>query len=240
MEASLYQQHLDLEDRHWWFIARRHIVETLLKRFIEPPLSVVEGGCGTGGNLAMLTQFGTLQAFELEKVAREAAEKRGLCEVRFGALPDAYPFETCCDVLALMDVLEHIEADEASLKVLYKKLNQGGKLLLTVPAYAFLWSAHDEVNHHKRRYTRKNLIQKVERAGFNVNYASYYNTFLFPIVLFVRLMHKLTKRPESSDLVLPSPFVNQALTRIFATERFFLPYLRFPFGVSIVLIAEKP
>jgi SAM-dependent methyltransferase len=240
MDTALYRTFFELEDRHWWFGARRQIVEKVLRRFVKKTSgAVLEAGCGTGGNLEMLSKFGRIHAFELDEDARTMANTRALCEVRSGALPDEMPFSEAFDLIAMLDVLEHIADDKGTLHVLHQHLNTGGILALTVPAYQWLWSHHDEVNHHKRRYTRQELVQKVREAGFSVHFASYFNIFLFPMVLAVRAVHNILGKKTDSDLEMPAPWLNRALQGIFGAERYFLPSLRFPCGVSIILIAEK-
>jgi hypothetical protein len=114
---------------------------------------------------------------------------------------------------------------------------------VTVPAYQFLWSQHDEINHHKRRYTLTQLCQVTRQGGYKIKYSTYFNSFLFPAVALVRLLQKLfkveTKASISSDLNLPAKPINQLLATLFATERHFMGRIRLPFGVSALVVAEK-
>lgn len=198
---------------------------------------MLEVGCGTGANLAMLKQFGKLDAVELDDAARAIASARGDVAVRPGALPAELPAE--CgdyDMIVLLDVLEHIEADEAALTELRRRLRPGGKLVITVPAYPWLWSRHDETHHHHRRYTAALLGDRLVAAGFRIDTMSYFNTLLFPLIAGVRLLHRLMG-VEAADDAMPAPWLNRALKRIFGSERHAIGRLPMPFGVSLAAVA---
>ncbi len=229
------------EDTHWWFVARRRIVKKILDRYLgrEAPANILELGCGTGGNLQMLSQYGTLCAMELDDRARHMANSRHVCPVVKGRLPDDIPFSQGFDLLCMLDVLEHIDDDLGALQSLRKLCNHNGLVVITVPAYGFLWSAHDVACHHKRRYTKSHLAELVTNAGYKVKYATYFNTLLFPVIAIIRLMNKLTGRNGGSDARLPPESLNRILTGIFSFERALLPTLSLPVGVSILLLAEK-
>ena len=242
MDPAYYAEYAAAEDAHWWFVARRRILSRVLSRLKLPADAVIlEAGCGTGGNLAMLARHGRLRAFEIDDGAQAVANRRGVTDVAAGALPEPIPFEgERFDLVAMLDVLEHVADDRGALVNLRGRLKPGGRLLLTVPAYRFLWSRHDEVNHHQRRYTRGPLVRLVQETGLDVRHASYFNTLLFPLVLGVRLLGNLLGRDEGSDLAMPSPRVNKLLTDVFASERYVVPSRAFPFGVSILLVAQRP
>jgi SAM-dependent methyltransferase len=155
------------EDRHWWFVARRRILDRLIARRIEPKSDcrVLEAGCGTGGNLSMRS-FEHAAAFEPDAAARALATAKSMVEVRDGALPDRVPFpRNSFDLVAMLDVLEHVDDDLGSLRAVAERLAPGGRLVLTVPAYRFLWSRHDEFHHHKRRYRKDALLAVATAAG---------------------------------------------------------------------------
>lgn len=241
MDAAFYREMAALEDHHWWFVARRRILATVLDGLDLPAhATVLEVGCGTGGNLPLLARYGSLYACEPAPEALALAAARGLARVAPGRLPDGLPFgDTTFDLIALLDVLEHVREDTTGLAALYARLRPGGWLLLTVPAYGFLWSAHDEVNHHVRRYTRRELVRKLRQAGFRVCHATYFNTVLFPAVAGLRLAGRLLGR-TGSDLTLPGPRLNGMLARIFAAERHLVSRRRMPFGVSILALGRRP
>ena len=241
MDPAYYLEMHANEDHHWWFVARRRIVERVLDRL--PPVGgrprVLEAGCGTGGNLALLAKYGELHALELDAEARRLANQRGIVAVAEGHLPDGIPEPGPYTLICALDVLEHLRDDGAALRALANELAPGGRLLVTVPAYRFLWSHHDVVTHHERRYLRPELTARVEAAGLRVLHASYFNTFLFPVIWAVRAIHRLLRRRGGSDVRMPSPLANAVLTSVFGAERRLVPRMRLPFGVSILVVAEK-
>ncbi len=245
MEKDFYLQYASVEDKHWWFVARRQIIEQVIQRLNLPKnAQILEAGCGTGGNLQMLSRHGQVSAMELEEIACQLANQRQVTQVKRGSLPDNIPFTLQYDLILILDVIEHLDDDLSAIKALYYKLKPGGYLLITVPAYRFLWSEHDDINHHKRRYRLKGLKQVVKKAGYELNYGSYFNTFLFPVVAIVRVLAKLLPKQNnnqlSSDLVVPSKPVNQILKWLFAGERYFINKFPLPFGVSVLILARKP
>lgn len=242
MDRAAYEGMSAIEDHHWWFVARRLIIDTLISNggALQPGARILEAGCGTGGNLALLSSYGELHAFEFDADAREMARGKGICPVNFGALPDRVDTDGApYNLIALLDVLEHIDDDAASLATLGGLLAPRGKLLVTVPAIPMLWSSHDELHHHKRRYTRSTLQQAFACAGLEVERIGYFNSLLFPLAFAQRLLAKLLHRKEAVD-TLPSPFVNSALKAIFAAERHLLGRISFPIGLSLYAIARRP
>ena len=155
MEEEIYHKTAAYEEGHWWFKGRRCIIEKVLHDLSLPSKpKILEMGCGTGGNLSLLSQYGEVYGVELDNFARNYASKRHIGPILPGSLPHEIPYQdNFFDLIALLDVLEHVEEDGLSLVQLHKKLKPGGYLLITVPAFPALWSAHDEAHHHKRRVT---------------------------------------------------------------------------------------
>ncbi|MBD2497025.1 bifunctional 2-polyprenyl-6-hydroxyphenol methylase/3-demethylubiquinol 3-O-methyltransferase UbiG [Nostoc sp. FACHB-280] len=244
MDKNFYLKYAAVEDQHWWFVGRRQIVEKLIRQLKLPNnAKILEAGCGTGGNLRMLARYGEVAAMEFDETACQLANERQVTTVQQGSLPDQIPFNDQYDLVVILDVLEHIDDDLAALEALSSRLKPNSWLLITVPAYQFLWSYHDEINYHKRRYTLNRLKRVVKLAGYNIRYGSYFNTWLFPLVAGVRLLKNLLKLDKKSDasgdLNLPAQPINQFLTFLFASERYLINRFSLPFGVSVVLMAQK-
>lgn len=241
MDAIAYRSLRDLQDRHWWFIGRLSIVSGLIRRFAHLPhrSRILEAGCGYGGNLRMLGQFGDLYAFELEDQARAYASSRVTRPVAYGFLPDKVGFEgESFDLVAMLDVLEHIDDDLGSLRALRARLTEGGALMLTVPALPWLWSEHDEIHHHKRRYTKAGLRRILREAGFEPVTIGYFNTLLFPLALMQRLALRLTGGRHRAD-EMPPTFLNGVLGKVFAFERYLVGRIPLPIGLSLYAIARQ-
>jgi len=238
-KAAYIEMYLN-EDRHWWFVARRMIIGKILSCYLpdKKERKILEVGCGTGGNLELLSAYGNVYAVELDEEAIVLAEKRGFCDVAKGSLPNDIPFECGFDLICMLDVLEHIDDDFEALEAVRKKLHLGGKILVTVPAFSFLWSEHDTALHHKRRYGQKQLMRLLEISGFRIIYRSYFNTLLFPMVTAVRSLKKIYGKEYGTDVSMPVKQINILLTAIFSSERFIMPWISLPFGTSILILAE--
>lgn len=240
MDPSAYQGMNAVENRHWWFTARRKIIDRLIADMgLRHDARILEAGCGTGGNLALLARHGALEAFEYDAEARRLAALKGVCPINAGMLPDGVDApDASYDLIAMLDVLEHVDADAASLATLRDKLVPGGRLLVTVPAMPFLWSRHDELHHHKRRYTKASLSAALATAGLSIDRIGYFNSLLFPLAVAQRLAAKATGREEPLDAVPVGP-VNSALEAVFASERHMVGKIAFPFGLSLFAVASR-
>ena len=240
MEAAAYSSLRNLQDRHWWFVGRRTIIASLIRRLVSLPqrARILEAGCGYGGNLPMLERFGDLDAFEFAEEARTYASARMARPVAHGELPHAVGFDgERFDLIAMLDVLEHIDDDLGSLVALRNRLDQGGSIVLTVPALPCLWSDHDTAHHHKRRYSRRTLDALLRRAGFEPVRVGYFNTFLFPLALVQRLVSRIAGGRFRGD-AMPSRSVNAALGGIFALEARLVGRVALPIGLSLFAVAR--
>ena len=201
MHPALFREMSALQNAHWWFAGRRDIFAAVISRMRLPENPrILEIGCGTGANLEMLRTFGQLSAMELNDGARSFAAALAICPVNPGALPEPLPYANeSFDLICLLDVLEHIEDDNLALARVGMLLKPGGQVLLTVPAYQWLWSSHDTAHHHYRRYTASLLRRKAIRSGFAVERVGYFNTLLFPVIALVRLIGKVLIRPGHTD-----------------------------------------
>lgn len=242
MNPDVYASAAQAEESHWWFRARRSILRAVLDKFFrgQPgPREILEVGCGNGGNLALLASYGNVYAVELDQGARSRAAARGLARVEAGNLPRALPFPgRRFDLIAALDVIEHVEEDGDSVRSLGERLKPGGLLLLTVPANPWLWGRLDEVSHHVRRYTRDGLLSLLRTNGFAVRHCSYFNTLLFPAAIAQIKLAQLA-RPRAYDPVRVPPWpLNGALESVFALERLLLPRFSLPFGLSLIAVAQ--
>ena len=232
-----------VEDTHWWFSSRRVIVATMLSRLgLSPSARILEPGCGTGGNFATLARFGEVYAMDSDPEACKFSSARKIAVVMQGELPDKVPFEGVdFDLVMMTDVLEHLDRDQEALTVLHNRLKPGGWLLATVPAFSWLWSAHDDTHHHQRRYVAGDLRALFERAGYAVAYLSYYNFLLFPAIAAARLLSPSRKSSsrQDHDLRAHSGLVNSILRTVFSSERHAIGHLAVPFGVSLLVLAQR-
>jgi SAM-dependent methyltransferase len=238
MDRQVFDRMAALDQTHWWYVARRRIIADLIARDIAPSSGarVLEIGCGTGHNFEVLSRFGMLDALEIDAPARAIASARLGRPVGDAPLPDLPGVaDGGYDVIALLDVLEHIKDDHAALKGIKAKLKPGGRVLLTVPANQWMWSAHDSVHHHFRRYNPGTLRRVAESAGLKVDMMTHFNTLLFPLAAGFRLLGKLTGREEADDAQPAAP-LNAVFTGIFGLERHLIGRMPLPFGVSIAAI----
>jgi SAM-dependent methyltransferase len=236
----VYDRMAQLDTSHWWYRARREILAKLIVRKIAPPAGarILEIGCGTGHNLPMLARFGSVEAIEMDEAARAVAAQRLGRAVGSARLPDLEGVkERHYDLVALLDVLEHVEDDRAALTSIARRLKPGGALLLTVPAFPWMWSAHDEVNHHQRRYTKRALRAALRDAGLRPSFVGYFNSVLFPAAAGARLVGRLTGKRDADDKLPPAP-VNKLFEALFGLERHAIGRLPFTPGVSIAAVVR--
>jgi ubiquinone/menaquinone biosynthesis C-methylase UbiE len=230
---------------HWWYRARRALVAELLAGQVAPGARVVDVGCGTGDNFGALEEIvgRTVVGVELSPYAIRHAPRTAAGDVRVGvSRAEDLPFATAsADLITSMDVIEHLD-DAAALAEYRRVLRPGGLALLTVPAYPWLWSHHDDWAAHLRRYTRRTLVDAVTRAGFRPRRTTYFNSFLVPPAAVMRRtpVRRLIK-VEQDEVGAASPIVDRAMTGLARAERAWARRGRdVPFGLSIVTLAERP
>jgi SAM-dependent methyltransferase len=245
MQQHTYAIMRRVEETHWWFAGRRQIIKSFLDHIYGNAASgaerrILDVGCGTGANLEMLSEYGKAEGVDVSDEALSFCHARGLDCVKRGAA-EALPYdEKSFDLVAGLDVVEHLDDDLAGLKEMYRVLRPEGRALLFVPAFMFLWGVQDDISNHRRRYTLAELKHVVREAGFKVERASYVNISFFAPVFFGRLLMRVFRlRPESENN-LTIGFLNGVLGKILGAESWFLRYMNFPFGVSIICDARKP
>ena len=245
MQESYARQYALLEGEHWWFRARRLILRDLLARLDWPPQpKILEIGVGPGHNLLEIyPSDARLEGVEPDPALASLAAARSPMPV-FNASIDQLPpgiQEESYDGVTMFDVLEHIPDDARALQIANRKLKQGGRIILSVPAYMWLWGQQDRVNQHHRRYMLRELKRKLQAANFSIERITYFNTFLFPPIATVRLIARYCRQPHRAegDLAYVREPSNAALFNLFASERIFLRFFDFPFGVSVFAAARK-
>ena len=252
MKHEEYERMYRFEDTYWWFVARRRLIASLLDAYYprDGRLGLLDIGCGTGAMLDMLAPFGEVIGADFAPQALEFCRARGREQGRHYPLTRAdvrrLPFaEGVFDAVTAMDVIEHIDDDKAASAEIFRVLRPGGRLFVTVPAYRFLWSEHDEALHHYRRYTAPRLKDVFQRVGFCVPKVSYTVSALLPAIAAYRLVSNVLPRPrdngeKKADLIQVSPRVNAALQSLCDWETRLIRHADLPFGVTVVCVAEKP
>jgi SAM-dependent methyltransferase len=216
------------------------VLAALIRRETQLPkdAKILELGCGTGHNLAMLSGFGHVDGLELDEEARALSEKRLGRKVMSAPLPElAGVPDRQYDLIGAFDVIEHIADDRAALASIAAKLKPTGKFVMTVPAHQWMWSAHDVVNHHKRRYSKRGLKSLVESSPLKLERIGYFNSLLFPVAVAQRAASK-ARGAEDADVTLPPAPINTTLEKIFAAERYLVGRLPLPPGLSLFAVAS--
>lgn len=242
MDPSLYETFFAIEDTFWWTVGLRRTVFRLLetRARLPSPARVLDLGCGTGGFLVELGRLGPATGVDFAPRALELCRSRGLRRLA-RADGQRLPFaDASFDLVTALDVIEHLDDDRAALREIVRVLRPGGFAVLNVPAFRFLWSAKDELNHHRRRYRLPELRDRAREAGLRVVRISYAFGFLFPPLLCVRLLQRLRGGAVDLDRELRiRPAVNRALLGLAALERWWIVRARLPLGTSVLCLAAR-
>jgi len=258
MEQHTYGIMHEVEGSHWWFVGRRAILESFLREIVsgfesrlqaasaneEPAeagtqnIKILDVGCGTGANLEMLSQFGAAEGVDVSDEALEFCRQKGL-KVQKG-LAEEMPFpDKSFDLVTALDVVEHLDDDVAGLREMRRVMADDGRALIFVPAFMWLWGVQDDISNHRIRYTKRQIVERLEKAGFEIERATYANITFFAPVLAGRTIMKLTGLKPASENNINISALNGVFGRIFGAESVWLKRANIPFGVSIVIVARK-
>jgi SAM-dependent methyltransferase len=240
MDRDYELQTHQAEDRHWWYRGRRTVIECVLCGVELPARArILDAGCGSGRNMLELARHGTVTGVELSPTSATLARDRNAGEVLTCSVLEMPFADDSFDLAVSLDVIEHLDDDLAAMRELRRVVAPGGALLVTVPAYQWLWSGHDEINHHRRRYTRRTLQDVAERAGWRQVRATYFNFLLLPIAIILRVLDRVNRKTTESSLDLwvpPEPF-NWLLERPLEIEaRMIARGGRIPAGLSLLAL----
>lgn len=248
MESEEYRRLFEREKNNFWYIGRREVLEEVLNRAITArnDLQILDVGCGTGGNLPWLKKFGLVYGLDFSRSALDYAEQAGYCRLWQAGAEDMPLEDKQYDLVTALDVLEHVKNDSVALSEMCRVLKPGGYLLITVPAYGFLWSNHDVVLHHFRRYSLSEILLKLRAINGGVE-AIEYQQFVF-LGIFSRLVNilkelvwkiagrKVIKKTYDFD---PPAWINGFLLFILRCEKYLMRHSRLRFGTTIVVLIKK-
>lgn len=246
MTDESYRIMYDVEYSHWWFRGRRRVIETFVAQAIANldlqdgrAARILDIGCGTGANLELLGRFGDAEGLDISEDALEFCRARGFRNVRRGAAEKLPYRDAEFDMATALDVVEHLDDDLLGLREMNRVLRAGGKIVLFVPAFMFLWGVQDVVSRHRRRYRLPELCARVREADFTIERATYANFFLFAPILAGRFLIRASGAKPASENNVNVPQLNGALARLFGAESRWLRHANFPFGVSAICVARK-
>jgi SAM-dependent methyltransferase len=243
LDERAYCEQFELEDEHWWFTGRRRVLWSLLRRTGPTSgLRLLDAGCGTGRNLIEFRSLGEAAGIDSSADAVEYCRRRGIDGVRVGALEELPFADGAFDLVLATDVIEHLRDDGAGLAELRRVAKSGARLLVTVPAYRWLWSEHDDAHHHFRRYTLRELRRSMAATGWEPVAWSYFNATLLAPIAAVRMAARLRRTSSAgedrrSNLKLTPRAVNHLLELPLALEAALIARgARLPAGVSIGMV----
>ena len=245
MKKQEFEVMYKLENKHWWFVGKRNLIFNFMDKLYKNKnnLNILDIGCGTGIIMQKLSKYGKVYGIDVSDDALKFCKARNLKNIKKASVMKI-PFKNnSFDLVGCFDVLYHkgINDDLKAIKEIYRVLKKSGRLLVTDSAMICLWSKHDIATHARQRYNKKELKEKLEKAGFIIEKMSYYNFFLFPLVFIMRKLDNIfnKNKPAKSNIQETNPLFNKILISIFKIESKLLNFINFPFGVSIFCIAKK-
>lgn len=247
MDRNYYTEYFELERKHWWFRARLEIIKSQIAIVAsdKTDLHILNIGAATGATSVMLEQFGKVKSVEYDQPCVDLVKEKLGIDIEHGSILELNFPDQSFDIVCAFDVIEHVEDDKKAVSEMMRVCRTNGCVMVTVPAFNSLWSVHDEVNHHYRRYTIPQLRALFSSAS-NILYVSYFNTILFFPVLLVRNIGKLfpflfKRKGSGSDFgLLNNSLLNKILYQVLLFENHFLKTgIRFLAGVSAILVWRK-
>lgn len=242
MKKNYYKDYFVLEKQHWFFRVRRKILCYFIEKHTRPSSRIFDFGCGSGYLVGELQKMGyDAHGSDFEKEAIDYGVSSGIKNLAVSSGNKLEYPDVSFDLVTSLDVLEHVKDEKPVVAELARILKPGGKMIITVPAYQWLWGVQDEVSHHFRRYSVKSLTNVFEDfSELKVVRKTYFNTFLFPAIASVRLFSKwFNIKNRESDFDINNRFMSILFYSIFNIESYLLKFMNFPFGVSALVILEK-
>lgn len=237
----IYDLESKVESFHWWFVVRRKLLKIIISSFdFKSNPVTLDIGCGTGSNLKTLKDLGLkVIGIDQSNYALSIIKRKSNFPLICGDINQLPIRSDSVGTIIAMDILEHLEDDSNGIGEIYRVLEKNGTIILTVPAFGFLWGIQDVITGHKRRYKKKEIIKKLEEEGFKVIRSSYFNFFLFFPIFFARRLVHIFGFNIKSENEINSPIINFFLKGIFLLETYILKYFPFPFGVSVFYVGKK-
>ena len=236
------------ESFYFWNVGRREILREVLWRHLPSPndLTILDLGCGPGGNIKLLAEFGEVTGLDVSEEALRFARKYNFAKLILGDGKNLPFRDNSYDLVTSLDVLEHLHDDQKAIKEVFRVLRPGGFFLISVPAHTWLWSDHDEAMLHKRRYPEKEILFKLRAAGFETLEKSHFVTIAVPINFFRKIKDSISRKvfpgkqkvAETYDVEF-SETVNGFLLFLLRLEKFMIRFISLPLGTSIFVIAKK-
>lgn len=246
MDRSFLDDYFKMEREHWWFRVREGIILDQFRSMIykAKPLNILNVGAATGRSSEMLESFGQIQSIEYDEPSYQFCRDVLKMKIDQGSITELpYP-DNAYDCVCAFDVVEHVEDHQKAISELFRVCKPGGKIFITVPAFMSLWSNHDVVNHHFRRYRKQQMLDLFSANGGRLLRTTYFNFFLFMPIFMVRSVQRIFSRKKQEELkpdndMIESGLINAIFQSIFSFERSLLKKMNFPFGVSLMVVWEK-
>jgi ubiquinone/menaquinone biosynthesis C-methylase UbiE len=243
MDEKVYHKNFEVEESYWWFVARNKIIKDIIQKYCQLPKgsTILDIGCGTGSFAKGISEDYIVHCLDTSPLALKYCKMRGLQNLYNCTVQEFQPLDLKINTVTMLDVLEHIEDDRSVVRRVYELLEVNGYFVATVPAYKWLWSGHDVLHQHWRRYRSNEIINILKKEGFRILYHTYFDTLLFPVAALKRIIQKFFNiNNKNIEPVDPVPnIINKIFTGIFSIERYLIPKIKFPFGLSILVVAVK-